>query len=134
MAKHKGNALLVYINDVAIGCLTNNEFTSTNEEIEAICKDNDGAYDSLSGGNTASISFEAMHTDNATFGFEQIVQAHQNKTEVAIRMGIAGSGNHYIQAARAVINELSWSGPLNAPVTYSGNINIRGNWTYGKHT
>src|SRR5690606_20209440 len=98
MAKVKGNALLVYVNDVAIGCLTNNEFNSTNEQIEAICKDNDGAYDSISSTNTAIITFEALQTDDATFGFGEIVQAHRNKTEVAIRMGVAGSGGNYIQA------------------------------------
>lgn len=134
MAKIKGNALLVYVNDVAIGCLTNNEFTSTNEEIEAICKDNDGAYDSLSGGNTAAISFEALHTDDATYGLEQILTVHKNKTEVAIRMSVSSGGGQYIQAARAVINEFTWTGPLNAPATYSGTINIRGGWTLGKHT
>lgn len=134
MAKIKGNALLLYVNDVAIGCLTDVEFSSENEEIPAVCKDNDGAYDSLSGGNTATITFGGMQETSAAYGFPEIVGVHKDKTEIAIRMGITGTGGSYIQAARAVVNQLTWTGPLNAPVTYSGNINIRGTWTYGEHT
>lgn len=134
MTKVKGNSLLVYVNDVAIGCLNNNEFSSTNEEIPATCKDNDGAYDSLSGGNTAQITFEGTYDTDATYGFSEIVAAHLAKTEIAVRMGIAGSGGEYIQAARAAFSQLNWTGPVNAPITYNGTINIRGTWSYGTHT
>lgn len=134
MAKIKGNSLLIYVNDVAVGCTTNCEFTSTNEEIDATCKDNDGAYDSLTGGNTAQITFDGMYETDATYGFEEIVTAHKNKTEIAIRMSVTGGGGLYVQAARAAINQLTWTGPLNAPVTYNGTINIRGTWTTGTHT
>ena len=134
MGKVKGNALLVYKDDVAIGCSTNCEFSSTNEEIDATCKDNDGAYDSLSGNNTAQITFEALYDTDATQGLSEVLNIHKNKTETAIRMGIAGSGGLYIQAARAVINTLTIAGQLNGVVTYNGTINIRGAWSYGNHT
>jgi hypothetical protein len=134
MAKVKGNSLLVYVDDVAIGCLNNNEFSSTNEEIDATCKDSDGAYDSLSGGNTATITFDGTFDTSATYGLEELLGVHKNKTEVAIRMGVAGSGGLYIQAARAALNTLSWSGPLNAATVFSGTFNIRGTWNYGTHT
>lgn len=134
MSKVKGNSLLVYVNDVAIGCLNNNEFTSTNEEIDATCKDNDGAYDSLSGGNTATITFESTWDTDATMGLEQLLEIHKDKTEVALRMGVSGTSGLYIQAARAVLNTLTWSGPLNAATTFNGTFQIRGTWDYGTHT
>ena len=134
MGKIKGNILLVYVNDVAIGCLNNNEFSSTNEEIPAICKDNDGAYDSLTGGNTASITFDGTFDTDATYGLEELLGIHKNKTEVAIRMGVAAAGGLYIHAARAALNTLNWSGPLNAATVFSGTFNIRGTWAYGTHT
>lgn len=134
MTKIKGNALLVYVNDVAIGCLTNCEFSSTNEEIPAVCKDNDGAYDSLTGGNTAQITVEGLQETDATYGFDEILAAHKNKTEIAIRMSVTGGGGTYIHAARAAVNQLTWTGPVNAPVTYNGTINIRGTWSTGTHT
>src|SRR5688572_22975487 len=101
MTKIKGNSLLVYVNDVAIGCLNNNEFSSTNEEIDATCKDNDGAYDSLTGGNTASITFDGTYDTDSTFGFEELLTIHTDKTEVARRMSVSGGGGLYIHAARA---------------------------------
>lgn len=134
MSKVKGNSLLVYVDDVAIGCLNNNEFSSTNEEIDATCKDNDGAYDSLSGGNTATITFDGTFDTDATYGLEQLLGIHKNKTEVALRMSVTGGGGLYVQAARAALNTLSWVGPLNAATTFSGTFNIRGTWSYGSHT
>jgi hypothetical protein len=134
MAKIKGNSLLVYVDDVAIGCLNNNEFSSTNEEIDATCKDNDGAYDSLTGGNTASISFDGTYDTSSTYGFEELVAIHKNKTEVSLRMSVSGGGGYYITAARAALNQITWSGPLNAATVFSGTFNIRGTWTTGNHT
>lgn len=134
MTKVKGNALLLYKDDVAIGCTTNCEFTSTNEEIDATCKDNDGAYDSLSGNNTSSMTFGALYDTGATVGLSEVLDAHKNKTEIAVRMGIAGSGGLYIQAARAVINTLTIAGALNGVMTYNGTVSIRGTWSYGEHT
>jgi len=134
MTKIKGNILLVYVNDVAIGCLNNNEFSSTNEEIPAVCKDNDGAYDSLSGGNTATITFDGTFDTDATYGFDELIAIHKNKTEVAVRMGVAAAGGTYVHAARAALNTLNWSGPLNAATVFSGTFNIRGTWNYGNHT
>ena len=134
MARVKGNSLLVYVNDVAIGCLNNNEFTSTNEEIDATCKDNDGARSVLAGGNTASISFDGTFDTASTYGLSELLGIHKDKTSVGIRMGIAGSGGQYVQAASAYLNTLSWSGPLNAATVFSGTFSISGTWTYGEHT
>jgi hypothetical protein len=134
MARVKGNSLLVYVNDVAIGCLNNNEFTSQNEEIDATCKDNDGARNVLPGGNTASISFDGTFDTASTYGWDELIAIHKNKTSVAIRMGVVGSGGSYIQAASAYLNQLSWSGPLNAATVFNGTFSIDGVWTYGNHT
>src|SRR5687767_6333554 len=114
MAKIKGNSLLVYINDVAIGCLNDNEFTSENAEIPTTCKDNDGQETTLPGGNTAAISFSGTYDTSATYGLSQLLDAHKNKNEIGVRMGISGSGGLYIQSTSAYINSMTWSGPLNA--------------------
>lgn len=134
MARVKGNSLLVYVNDVAIGCLNNNEFSSTNEVIDATCKDNDGARNTLPGGNTATITFDGTFDTSATYGLEELLSIHKNKTAVGVRMGVAGSGGLYIQAASAYLNQLSWSGPLNAATVFSGTFDIDGVWSYGTHT
>lgn len=133
MARVKGNSLLVYVNDVAIGCLDNNEFQSTNEEIDTTCKDNDGQFTSLPGGNNATITFDGTFETSATYGWDELVLIHKNKTEVAVRMGIAGSGGSYIQSTSAYLNQLNWSGPLNAKTVFNGSFKLN-NWTPGNHT
>jgi hypothetical protein len=133
MARVKGNSLLVYVNDVAIGCLDNNEFQSTNEEIDTTCKDNDGQFTSLPGGNNATITFDGTFETSATYGWDELVLVHKNKTEVAVRMGIASSGGAYIQSTSAYLNQLNWSGPLNAKTVFNGSFKLN-NWTPGNHT
>lgn len=135
MARVKGNSLLVYVNDVAIGCLNNNEFSSNNEVIDATCKDNDGARNTLPGGNTAQITFDGTYETTSTYGLTQLIGIHKNKTSVALRMGTSGvSGGAYIQAASAYLDTLTWTGPLNAATVFSGTFNINGVWTNGTHT
>lgn len=133
MAKIKGNSLLVYVNDVAIGCLNDNEFTSENADIPTTCKDNDGQETSLPGGNTASISFNGTYDTSAVYGLSQLIDIHKNKTEIGVRMGIAGSSGLYIQSTSAYLNSLTWSGPLNAATVFSGNFKLN-NWSKGTHT
>lgn len=135
MARVKGNSVLVYVNDVAIGCLNNNEFSSTNEEIDATCKDNDGARAVLPGGNSATISFDGTYDTASTYGLNELLSIHKNKTSVALRMGTSSvAGGQYIQCASAYLNTLNWSGPLNAATVFSGSFTIDGTWSYGEHT
>jgi hypothetical protein len=134
MSRVKGNAVLVYVNDVAIGCLNDNEFTSQNEEIDATCKDNDGARNVIPGGNTASISFSGTFDTDSTQGLEELLAVHKNKTSVAVRMSVTGGGGLYVQAASAYLNQLTWSGPLNAATVFNGTLSINGTWSYGNHT
>jgi hypothetical protein len=133
MGKIKGNSLLVYVDDVAIGCLNNNEFSSENSEIPTTCKDNDGQETSLPGGNKADISFDGTFDTSANYGLTELLAVHKNKTEVAVRMGVAGAGGLYIQSASAYLNTLTWSGPLNAATVFSGKFKLNG-WSYGEHT
>lgn len=134
MAKLKGNSLLVYVNDVAIGCLNDNEFSSENSEIDTTCKDNDGQDTSLPGGNKAEITFNGTFDTAANVGFKELLALHKNKTEVAVRMSVTGiAGGVYVSSSSAYLNTLSWSGPLNAKTVFSGKFKLN-NWAHGTHT
>lgn len=133
MAKIKGNSLLVYVDSVAIGCLNDNEFSSENAEIPTTCKDNDGEETSMPGGNKAEVSFNGTFDTNATNGLQTLLGIHKNKSEVAVRMGVAGAGGLYIQSDSAFLNMLTWSGPLNAATVFTGKFKLNG-WDYGTHT
>ncbi|MEB3210266.1 MAG: phage tail tube protein [Leptolyngbyaceae bacterium] len=133
MAIVNGNKIGVYVNNQLIGCLTSNSFSSTNEEIDVTCKDNDGARQVLPGGNTAEITFEGNFDPASTYGFDDLLSVHKNKTRVGIKYAQSGSGGLYIQGY-AYLNSLTWDGPLNAATTFSGTFNVDGVWTYATTT
>jgi hypothetical protein len=133
MAIVNGNKIGVYVNNQLIGCLTSNDFTSTNEEVEVTCKDNDGARQVLAGGNSASISFEGNFDSASTYGLEDLIDVHKNKTRIGIKFADSTAGGLYV-IGYAYLNELTWSGPLNAATTFSGTFAIDGAWSYGSDT
>src|SRR5690554_3724813 len=128
-----GNKIGVYVDNQLIGCLTSNSFSSTNEDIDVTCKDNDGARQTLPGGNTAEITFEGNFDAASTYGLEELVSVHKNKTRVGIKYAQSGSGGLYI-TAYAYLNSLTWDGPLNAAATFSGAFNIDGPWDFDTTT
>jgi hypothetical protein len=133
MAKIKGNSMLVYVDDVAIGCLNNNEFEVEGEEISVVCKDNDGAEEILPGGDKWGINFDGTFETTATKGLSVLLGLKKNKTIVGLRMGVAGSGGLYIQGSAYLIN-IRVNAPVNGVVTYSGRFKGSGTWNYGTHT
>lgn len=127
MAVVNGNDIGVYVGGVLIGCLTNASFSSQNEEIVVTCKDNAGAKAVLSGGNSASISFDGMFNPSSTYNFGDLVALHLAGTSANIRMGDNTNLTIY---ATAFLQTLEWTGPLNAGSTFSGTFNITGVWTF----
>ena len=127
-----GNTVGIYVNNQLIGCLTNNSFSSTNEEIEVTCKDNNGARQVRAGSNTSEMTFEGNFEPASTYGFEDLITVHKNKTLVGIKQADSESGLWI--AAYGYLNTLEWTGPLNAASTFSGTFAISGEWTTGTET
>jgi predicted secreted protein len=126
MAIVNGNDVGLYVNNQLIGCLTGCDFSSSNEEIDVTCKDNNGARQVLAGGNTSSFTFDGNFNPASTYGFSDLVTIHKNKTLVGIKQAYSTSQSVY---AYAYLNELSWSGPLNAASTFSGTFSVTGEWS-----
>jgi hypothetical protein len=133
MSKVKGNSMLVYTDDVAIGCLNNNEWNSDTEEIITTCKDNDGAKQIETGGENWEVTFDGTYETSASNGLEELLALKKNKTTVGLRMGVNGSGGLYIQG-EAKLMTLNVKAPLNGPVTYSGKFTGNGPYSFGNHT
>jgi hypothetical protein len=127
-----GNTIGLYVNNVLIGCLTSNSFSSTNEEIPTTCKDNGGAFQFRQGSNTAEMPFEGNFEPTATYGLEDLLGIHKNKTRVGIKMFDTESGLYVI--GYAYMPTLTWDGPLNAASTFSGTMKIDGEWSFGSDT
>jgi len=130
MATVNGNDILVYVEGQAIGCLTSNEFSSTNNEIDVTCKDDDGARKVLPGGNQSSISFEGFFNPASSYGFHDLIAVHKNRTRVWVKMVLDDDPDSLAVTAYAYLNTLTWSAPLNAGSTFSGEFTIDGEWSY----
>ena len=124
-----GNDVGIYVSNTLIGCLTNATFSSSNEEIDVTCKDNSGARAILPGGQTAEITFEGFFDPSATYGFQDLIAVNKNRTRVSVRMEYGGTDALAIQAY-AYLNQIEWTGPLNAGSTFSGTFTVDGGWTF----
>lgn len=125
MAVKNGNDIGVYVGGQLIGCLTNATFNSTNTTIDVTCKDNSGQRAVLPSGNSATVEFEGLFNPSATYGLQDLIDIHKNKTEVSIGIGDQTTLTIY---AQAYLNTLSFTGPLNAATTFSGTFEITGSW------
>jgi hypothetical protein len=126
-----GNDILLYVNNQVIGCLTSNEFNSTNEQIDVTCKDNNGARQVRPGSNTASLPFEGNFNPASGYGFEDLLSVHKNKTRVGVKQALT---NGLYVIGYAYLNTLNWTAPLNAASTFSGQFDVDGEWDYGTET
>ena len=124
-----GNDVGIYVEGVLIGCLTNATFSSSNQEIDVTCKDDSGARKILPGGQTAEITFEGFFDPAATYGFQDLVALNKNRTRSWVKMYYAGSDALSI-TCYAYLNQIEWTGPLNAGSTFSGTFTVDGEWTY----
>lgn len=125
MAVINGNNIGVYVGGQLIGCLTNATFSSTNSTIDVTCKDNSGDRAILPSGNSATVEFEGLFNPSSTYGLQDLVDIHKNRTEVSIGIGDQTTLTIY---AQAYLNTLSFTGPLNAATTFSGTFEISGTW------
>ena len=129
MAAVNGNDVGIYVEGQLIGCLTNATFSSQNEEILVTCKDDSGAKAILPGGQNAEITFEGFFDPTSTYGFQDLVAVNKNRTRVWVTMSYAGTDSLTV-TAYAYLNQIEWTGPLNAGSTFSGTFTIDGEWTY----
>lgn len=129
MAVVNGNDVGLSIGSQLIGCLTNATFSSQNEEIDVTCKDNDGAKETLQGGNTATITFEGLFNPASSFGVSDILPLHKDKTQINWHFG---DNENLTMHGLGYISQLEFAAPLNAGTTFSGTISVTGTWTYSE--
>jgi hypothetical protein len=127
-----GNTMGLYVNNQLIGCLTSNSFSSTNEEIEVTCKDGNGARQVRGGSNSAEMTFEGNFEPASSYGLDDLLSVHKNKTLVGIKQ--YDTESELYVAAYGYLNTLEWTGPLNAASTFSGTFTVSGEWSYATGT
>jgi predicted secreted protein len=127
MAVLNGNDVLIYIGDNAIGCLTNATFSSTRDEVEVTCKDNDGARQVIGGSLSATITFEGFYNPASSYTVDDLLALHQANTEINWHFG---DNENLTLHGLGTITQLEYSAPVNAGTTFSGTIAVSGSYTY----
>jgi predicted secreted protein len=127
MAVLNGNDVLIYIGENAIGCLTNATFSSTRDEVEVTCKDNDGARQVIGGSLSATITFEGFYNPASSYTVDDLLALHQANTEINWHFG---DNENLTLHGLGTITQLEYSAPVNAGTTFSGTIAVTGSYTY----
>ena len=117
----KGNLVGVYINDSGtyslVACGTNATVNISNEMIETVCKDNDGARSVLPGQQSITMTVEGL-TAYDNVGRTELIDAALDKTELTLRYGSGVNGDPYLQVD-AFITSFEESAPLNDSTSFS---------------
>ena len=120
----KGNLVGVYIADGAdpvgydlIACGTNASLNITNDMIETVCKDNDGARSVLPGQQSINITIEGLTAYN-NVGRTQLFASVKDKTQLTLRYGSGVTGDPYVQV-NAYITSFEETAPLNDSTSFS---------------
>ena len=122
----KGNLVGVYILDAdnsgdtnydLIACGTNASLNITNEMIETVCKDNDGARSVLPGQQSVNISIEGL-TAYDNVGRTALFASAKDKTQLTLKYGSGVTGDPFVQVD-AYITSFEESAPLNDSTSFS---------------
>jgi hypothetical protein len=126
-----GNKLLLYVNNQVIGCLTSNSVNISAEQTSVTCKDNDGAPQILTSGDTATFPFEGNFDPASGYGFADLLAVKKNQTRVGVKQAVTDG---LWVASYAYLTELNWQGDVNAASIFSGTFTGDGPWSYGSDT
>ncbi len=122
----KGNLVGVYIQDAdgsgdtafdLIACGTNASLNITNEMIETVCKDNDGARSVLPGQQGVNMSIEGL-TAYDNVGRTALFAAVKDKTKLTLQYGSGVTGDPFVQVD-AYITSFEETAPLNDILSFN---------------
>lgn len=120
-----GNKVLIYMDDVAIGCTTGATFSGTNNQTETTCKDNDGAVTFVPGSQDWSIQVNGNAKYDAPVGLQALLAAWKAKSTLTVRMGSENVDDPYVEG-EAFISQFDWDGQVNETSTYSATFSPKG--------
>jgi predicted secreted protein len=113
-----GTKIFVLVNGELVGCQKDSDLDISFDQIDATCKDNDGAKKTLPGQVSWSINMDAVQVYNDANGFQSLVAASLNKNSVAVMWSTGAEGDP-VYSGNAYITKLNAKAPLNDVATYS---------------
>lgn len=140
MSKLLGNAVLIFSDNVAIGCTTTGSVTIEGQEIETTCKDNNGAYTSVIGTDRWTAEAGGIWDTEATVGVPELLAIKLAKSLIGFKMAVVNpetgnevSGGTFFQGY-ARIQSITINSDLNNPAAFTVSFSGQGTWSYGTTT
>lgn len=119
-----GTNLLIFLDNVAVGCTDSCTLTASKEVVPATCKDGNGARQVLTGEFVWSVAGSGLWDIDSTLGPDEIFDKLKSGARVGIKVAVTDTSGteligttHYRGYAKCTQWELV--GPLNAAATYS---------------
>lgn len=122
---HLGNLRLLYIDDEVVGCTTTMSASFSSESVDATCKDNNGARQSLPGQQNASVSVAGYQVFNQTVSIDDLLDLWQGRTEFEARLSTNVTGDTEIVGS-AYIESIEVTDNVNEAASWSANIVFTG--------
>jgi Predicted secreted protein len=128
MARINGTDLVLTVATNAVAHTTSASLNIEMATIDVSSKDSSGNQEVIGGQKSSTIDFEGL-TDFASggYGFEDLFDLLDNRTEVAWILGVSGGANW---SGQGYITSLTLDAPMEDATTYSGSITITGGVTY----
>lgn len=122
---HLGNLRLLYIDDEVVGCTTTMSASFSSESVDATCKDNNGARQSLPGQQNASVAVAGYQVFNQTVSCDDLWNLWKNRTEFEARLSTNVSGDNEF-VGTAYFESIEFTDNVNEAAAWSGNIVFTG--------
>lgn len=127
----KANNLLMYVDDNAVLCTKSASISSSLAFIDATCKDNDGAEQSLPAGLSWSGALDGIYAMDATYGADDLWALHLAKTRIAIKFSTEVTGDTFF-SGNAYIESINMNGNVNDVAQWD--ISLKGDGIITKGT
>jgi TP901-1 family phage major tail protein len=128
-----GSDLKIYIGGTAITNLRSHGVELTRDTVDVTTKDSSNKEEVRPTISRATMSFDAIRSENATYGYEDLLTAWNNGTAVQVEETNAVTG-HQTLLATAYVTSLSKTAPYEGEVSFSGTLQITGGITAGIDT
>lgn len=130
----KGEHLVILIDGVVIGCLTDTSASHSADTIDVTCKNAEGNKSTIPGAKTHTFDFSINYNDDATLtgvSYSALFALFDDQTEVTVRWGDTRSGKKYYEGLGNLTSLSATAGNTGTIATATGSIAITGEVTEG---
>lgn len=130
---YDASLVVIQIGSVPVSHEVSNSISTTRDMIEITTKSSGGNKAYLYGEFDAEIECEAMHAFDSTYGYDDLLDAQLNKTNLTVKISPYSSGSEvtgdYRLTGTALVSNLSYNAPQNDAATFSCTLKVSGGLT-----